>query len=128
LAKQHVPHAGQQLDETTITVGKGYDNVGAVKTTCLDVDQGQNEGGEGEGRQTQGCRVGELAVRGPVETRLEFTAKRCKAKIRVVGSNMCKRVAAIVIRRPLLGHASAIGAWGMVGRAGSLFETCAALS
>lgn len=91
----------------------------------LDVDQRQNKGGEGKSRETQGSWVGKLAVRWAVETRLEFTTKGGKAKVWVIGSNMGKRVAAIVIGRPLLGPCSSV--IDCTGAVYALLKTRAAL-
>lgn len=59
---------------------------------------------------------------------MEFPAKGSQAEIRVVGSNVGERVAAIVIGDPLLG--TAIGSSRMVGRTrliNVLFKARAAL-
>ena len=91
----------------------------------LDVNQGQNKGGEGKSRETQGSWVGKLAVRWAVEARLEFTTKGGKAKVWVVGSNVGERVATIVIWHPLLGHCSSV--IDRTGAVYALLETRAAL-
>jgi hypothetical protein len=73
--RMNVPHASQELNETTVRVCQGNNDVGVTDTAGVDVDQGQDEGRKSESRQTQGSWVGELAVRGPVETGLEFTTE-----------------------------------------------------
>jgi hypothetical protein len=112
----NIPHASQQLDKTTIGECESYDNVGVTDAFGVDIDQGQHERGERESRQTQRSGVGEFAVRWPVETGLEVTTKGSQAHFRVVGSYVCERVAAIVVRYPLLRGACS----GMVDRAGAV--------
>lgn len=72
----NIPHASKQLDKTTIAQGKGDDDVGSRDATGVHVDTGQDKGSQGESRETQRRRVGELAVLvGPPRTGLEGTTK-----------------------------------------------------
>ena len=72
----YIPHAGQQLHQTAISKGKGDNDVGFEHISGLDVDEGQDEGGQGEGTQPQRGRIGNLAVGGGfVQTRLELSSK-----------------------------------------------------
>lgn len=73
---RNIPHASEQLDKATIAKSEGNDNIGSLDASGVHVDTGQDEGGQGEGRETQRRRVGELAVLvGPPRTGLEGTAK-----------------------------------------------------
>lgn len=73
---RNVPHASKQLDKATIAKSEGNDNIGSLDASGMHVDTGQDEGGQGESRETQRRRVGELAVLvGPPRTGLEGTAK-----------------------------------------------------
>lgn len=73
---RNVPHASEQLNKTTITKGERDDNIGGRDASSVHVDTGQDKGGQGKGRKTQGSRVGELAVLiGPPCPRLEGTTK-----------------------------------------------------
>jgi hypothetical protein len=123
--EQNIPHTSEKLDKTSIAVGKSNNDAGRTDASCVDVDQRQNEGGKSESRETKRRRVGELAVWWAVETRLEFTTEGSKAKFGVVGSNVRKRVASIVVWPPL---SSAVGAVvRIVDTAGLLVDAGAAL-
>lgn len=98
-----------------------------ANATSLNVDQRQDESGQGESRQTEGSRVGEFAVRRPVETGLEFTTKGSEAHLWVIGSNMCQWVTAVVIRCPLLGGVAIVSVIESAGAVGILFEAWATL-
>lgn len=72
----YVPHAGQQLDQTTIAESQRNDDVGHPDVSRAQVDQAEHEGGQGEGAQPERCRVGEFAAFDrSVETRLELTTE-----------------------------------------------------
>ncbi|KAG5296418.1 hypothetical protein I7I50_09543 [Histoplasma capsulatum G186AR] len=70
----HSPHAREQLHEAAIPVRRRNHQIGRGYPARLHVDQTEDEGGEGESRQTQRRRVGELALLdGAVQTGLELT-------------------------------------------------------
>lgn len=71
-----IPHAREQLHQTTVSKGKRDDDVGLRHPSRPHVDQTQDESGEGESGQSQRGRVGEFPIlhRG-VGTGLELTAK-----------------------------------------------------
>ena len=72
----YVPHAGEELNKTTIGESNTDDNVGDVQVTGVKVDAREDEGSEGESAETQRSRVGELAfLDWAVETGLEFTTE-----------------------------------------------------
>ena len=72
----YLPHAGQQLDETTITISGGDNDVGRRDVTGFHVDGTQDECGEGESTQAQRSRIAELArVDRLVQTGLELTTE-----------------------------------------------------
>lgn len=74
--KVNSPHASEKLNKTTVTESQGDDDVGGMDTSSSQVDQAEDEGGQGEGAQTQRSRVGEFAAFNRlVETRLEFTTE-----------------------------------------------------
>ena len=83
--KGNIPHASKQLDETTVTESKTDDNVGLGDVTSAHVDSRKDESGQGESRQAQRSRVGELAALDRlVQTRLELTTERRQASFRGV--------------------------------------------
>lgn len=85
------------MNETTITKGQGDDEVGGSNAANLEVDQGEDEGGEGESGQTQRSWVGELAVGdGLVETGLELTTEGGQTR-RLVGVGVEEGVSAIIV-------------------------------
>jgi hypothetical protein len=118
IKRRYLPHASEKLDETTIAECKSNDNVGRADSLGVHIDQREHKCGQGESRETERSWVGELAVRGPVETGLEFTTEGSKAEIWVVGCNVCKRVAAVVIWCPLLWDGTIVG----------MIESCGAMA
>jgi len=88
----HVPHAGTQLDQSTISECGGNDKVRLIHGPRLHVDEGQDEGGQGEGGEAQGRRVGNAFLGRGIETRLELTTEGLQRKIGVIGSNVSQRV------------------------------------
>jgi hypothetical protein len=73
---RNIPHASKQLNKTSVAESEGNDNVRSLDTSGVHVDTGQDESGQGESRETQRRRVGELAVLvGPPSTGLEGTTK-----------------------------------------------------
>lgn len=74
--KRNLPHAGEQLNETTITESQSDDNVGSGDVASTHVDAAQHESGERESTQTQRSRVGELALLNrPEQTGLHLTSE-----------------------------------------------------
>jgi len=70
------PHASKKLDETTVAKGRTDHQTRPRDAASAQVDEGQDERGQGEGAEAEGRRVGELAVLGRlVQTGLEFTAE-----------------------------------------------------
>ena len=73
---RNLPHARQELNNTTIAEGKRDGNVGDVHASCSEVDKREHEGCQGESAETERCRVGKLAVLVvPVKTWLELSAE-----------------------------------------------------
>lgn len=62
-ARPNIPHAGEKLDQATIAKREGDNKVGMLNVPRADVDERQDESGQGESRQAQGSWVGELARR-----------------------------------------------------------------
>lgn len=124
---RHIPHAGEQLNETSIPVGKSNNETRRANAFCVDVDQRQDESRESESTETERSRVGELAVRWAVETRLEITTEGSKAHLRIVGSDVGKRVATVVVGCSLPGE-STVAILGVINAVGLLVDTGAALS
>lgn len=58
----YIPHASEELDQTSVSKGEGDGNVGRSHAASVEVDARKDERGKGEGRETEGCRVGELSV------------------------------------------------------------------
>lgn len=77
MPQKHIPHAGQELNKATIAKRKTDDDgIDTRQTPGVQVDQTEDECGQGEGRETERSRVGEFAtLDGLVETWLEFTPK-----------------------------------------------------
>lgn len=72
----HVPHAGQQLHQPPIAERNTDDQTRRGQASRAHVDQAQDEGGQGEGAETQRRRVGDASVFDLlVETRLELSSK-----------------------------------------------------
>ena len=72
----NVPHAGEQLDQATVSKGNGNHNVGAGDPSRAHIDQAQDEGGQGERAETERGRIGELAAfDSGIGTWLELTTK-----------------------------------------------------
>lgn len=111
VADGHLPHAGEQLDETAVGKGRADDDVGGGGAACAQVDESQQEGGQGESAEAQRGRVGDAAVLELLEqTGLQFTAKGGQTR-RGVGVLARERVAAVVV-------ASRSGAIGRGGGGG----------
>ena len=73
-----IPHASKELNETTVAECQRNDDVWVAETQCAQVDQGEDECSQSEGRETERSRIGELpALLRLVETRLEITTKSC---------------------------------------------------
>jgi hypothetical protein len=104
----NLPHASEKLNETAISERKRDDDVGRADSLGLHVDQGQDERGQGKGRESERRWVGEVACRRAVETRLEFTTEGCETHVGIVGRDVGKGVAAVVIGRPLLGQGAIV--------------------
>lgn len=110
--KEDIPHASQKLDNTTISESRRNDDAWRTESIGSKIDQGENEGGKCKGTETEGSRVGELAVgNGLVSTGLEFTTKGRKAN-RVPSVNMCERVSTVVVWLALLGREGIVIAIG----------------
>lgn len=79
---KYSPHACQQLHQSTIAKSDAHHQTGLGQATCAHIDQTQHEGCQGESAQSQGSRIGNLAVLDLlVHTRLEFTSKGREALI-----------------------------------------------
>lgn len=73
-ANSHLPHTSQKLDQTTVRVRTADHNAGNRNIAGRHVDQGKDEGRQGEGGQSERSRVGKLAEAGLVRTGLEGTS------------------------------------------------------
>jgi hypothetical protein len=72
----YIPHAGEQLDKTTVAERQGDDYVGRRDIPCAHVDKTQDESSEGESAQAEGGGIGELAALDRlVQTGLELTTE-----------------------------------------------------
>lgn len=103
------------MNESTISKSESNDEVGRGNATGLEVDQGEHEGGEGESRQAQRSRVGELALGdGLVETGLEFTTEGGKT-CRLAGVGVEEGVSAKVVGADLIAVGGGVGVDGVDG-------------
>lgn len=59
VADGHLPHAGEELDETAVAVGERDDQVGLGDVEGADVDAREYKGGEGKGAETERGGVGD---------------------------------------------------------------------
>jgi hypothetical protein len=72
----YIPHAGKQLNKTTISKSKTDNNVWRANIPSTDVDSTQHESSQGESAEAQRRRVTELAtLNGLVQTGLELSTK-----------------------------------------------------
>lgn len=80
------------MDETAIPESQSNDDaVVAGEVSSVQVDQAEQKGGQGKGRETERSRVGEFAALDrAVETRLEFTTKGRK-HVPASSAHMSKR-------------------------------------
>ncbi len=116
----NIPHARKQLHQSAVTIGQRNHDIGFGQVTSADVDQGQDEGGEGESAQTQRSWVGELSLcRGSVETRLELTAKGRESS-GIPGVEVRQRVAAILMTSLLRAVHRGPGGCSMISARGSV--------
>ena len=93
----NVPHAGKKLDKTTITERNRDDNVWLGDTSGLEVDKGEDKGGQGKSRETKRSWVGEFPLGcWLVKTWLELTTEGWEA-CRLSGVGVSQWVAAIVV-------------------------------
>lgn len=104
------PHASQELYKSSIAEGQGGDDVGFGDTTGLEVDGGQDKGGQGEGAEAERGGIGDFAVLdGLVQARLELTTKGREASI-VATVRMSERITIVVVALSRLGIvAGAVG-------------------
>ena len=113
VANGHLPHTGEKLDKTTVGESGTNDERWGGDTASSQVDEGEDEGGQGESGETKRSWVGKLAVGGRlVETWLEFTTKGRKTD-RVASVDVGERVSTVVVWLPLLGGVG-VGYTGMV--------------
>lgn len=74
--EEYIPHASKKLYKTSVAKGQGKNKVVLLQPSCSQVDQTEDEGGQGEGGETQWSGIGEFSVLDSlVKTRLEFTTK-----------------------------------------------------
>lgn len=93
----HLPHTSEKLDQTTIAECDGNDDVWFGDTSSLEVDEGEDEGGQRESGETKRSWVGKLALSGwLVKTWLEFTTEGWEA-CRLASVGVCEWVPSIVI-------------------------------
>lgn len=97
VANSHFPHAREELDKTAVAESKGNDNVRCIHAASAQVDTRQDEGGQGEGTETQWRRVGEFAGRDwLVQTGLELTTKGGQSRV-IPRVNVCHGVVVLAI-------------------------------
>ena len=88
----HLPHASQQLYQSTVAKSYTDHQIRCTQPPCPHIDQAQDEGGQGESAQPEGCWVGNVAVLDLfVETGLEFTSEGRQTLIAAGGVHMSKR-------------------------------------
>jgi hypothetical protein len=105
----NLPHAGQQLDKTSIAKSERKDDLGEGHAIDTDVNERQDESRQGESRQTKGRRVGELAVGGrSVQTRLEFTTEGRESR-RVASVHVREWVSSIIVWSTHNGRVRTVG-------------------
>lgn len=93
--EENIPHAGKQLHQTSVSKGKTDHQIGSTEPSCPHVDQTQDEGGQGEGAQTQGCRVGDTTVLDLlVETGLKLSSESGQALFAIGSVDMSERTVA----------------------------------
>lgn len=74
--RMHIPHASEQLYQSTVAKRETHDQIWRAQAACTHIDQAEDEGGKSESAEAKWCRVGEFAVLDSlVETRLEFTTE-----------------------------------------------------
>lgn len=119
--RKYIPHAGKQLNQTTIRECSTDDDAGLGDILGVHVDRTQDESGEGESTQAQRSRVTELAaLDGLIQTRLELTTKGRQTSL--VGVDLSQRAVSEASRRfgsfaLLVGHLGhEVGAIGRGGR------------
>ena len=100
----YVPHAGKELDKTTIGESSTNNDTWRSDTTSAQVDERKNKGSKGESAQTERSWVGKLAVGdGLVGTWLKFTTKGWQTNGAIaVGVDVSQGVSTIVIWLALL--------------------------
>lgn len=70
----YLPHAGQKLDQSTISVRNAHDHIRLSNIARAHVDTAKNESSQGESRQAQRSSVSNFTGRrGAIETGLHFT-------------------------------------------------------
>lgn len=81
--KANIPHAREQLHQTSIRKGKPDQNIRLGNSPHFHLNQSQNERAQRKGAQSQGRRVGDLAILdGAIETRLELAPKGWETGLR----------------------------------------------
>ena len=72
-----LPHASEKLNKTSIAKSQRDDDIVLFETTSTQVDQTQDESGQGKGGETERGGIGEFAILDSlVKTGLEFTSER----------------------------------------------------
>ena len=94
----NLPHAGKQLNETTIAERGANHDIGRSSAACAQVDEREQESGQGESAETERRWVGNLLVLDLfVNTRLEATTEGGQGG-GLVGFGTSERIATIIVR------------------------------
>ena len=73
---RYLPHAREQLDQTTVSESQCHHDIGLCQTPRAHVDQTQHESGQGESAEAEGRGIGKFAaLDGLVSTGLELPPK-----------------------------------------------------
>ena len=92
-----IPHASEQLDETSVSKGRPDDQAGRSQTPCSEIDHGEQECRQGKAAQPKWYWVAKLEGRLLIETRLKGTAKGPIQRLAVVCEGVRQRIAAVLI-------------------------------
>ncbi len=95
MRRKYIPHPREQLHQAAITKGEGEDDAWRRHVARVDVDQPEDEGGQGKGGQAHWRGIGELPCSGgSVKTGLGLTTEGRETN-RVAGGGMGQRVSTI---------------------------------
>lgn len=71
-----LPHASEKLNQTSVAKSQGDDDVVLLETASTQIDETQDESGQGKGGKTERGGIGEFAILDSlVKTGLEFASE-----------------------------------------------------